>query len=501
MQRITVLQNPARTVLLSLGAGCILLVFSLSLTGQVSRHYPIALSNTTLYSITGCVAIAVLCLVLLARKSAYGRKLYRSVFFLAGILFASWCILAIVSQSGAILDQNAAELLFLSLESSRLLFTALILVLWNLHISLSRVSEVPQIAALTVLFAASLFALTSILGKTEILIVVFVAGAVSFGLLPIVEKRYSFNSESHYSAQAAHQALLREPKPTKSLTKTRAIFFLSRILWYLVVTVFTLISYGVFHVEPSSYVVTILAALVLLVNAFGITLLVQNKVTASFISIAIPIFIIGLYILVFQSGDLGSLNRVFVVLVVFVRHLLFYIQLPSYRNITMMNPVQYAFLERLIPVAATYLIRLFLSLGFFNFLFSDSSEHLTSLSLLLFMIISVSVFIFVLVRHIWRYFPSESPQANFADGLHQENGENDSSLHFEKTIQKIAEVTNLTPRETDVLHYLAQGYSKPYIAKVLYVSQATIKTHTNKIYRKTGVNSHDDLLDYVAKQM
>ncbi|HTJ68069.1 MAG TPA: response regulator transcription factor [Actinospica sp.] len=44
----------------------------------------------------------------------------------------------------------------------------------------------------------------------------------------------------------------------------------------------------------------------------------------------------------------------------------------------------------------------------------------------------------------------------------------------------------LTAREVDVLRLIAAGRSNPEIAKELFVSEATVKTHINHVFAKTG---------------
>ena len=44
----------------------------------------------------------------------------------------------------------------------------------------------------------------------------------------------------------------------------------------------------------------------------------------------------------------------------------------------------------------------------------------------------------------------------------------------------------LTAREIDVLRLIAAGLSNPEIAKQLFVSEATVKTHVNHVFAKTG---------------
>ena len=46
---------------------------------------------------------------------------------------------------------------------------------------------------------------------------------------------------------------------------------------------------------------------------------------------------------------------------------------------------------------------------------------------------------------------------------------------------------DLTPREAEVLKLIAAGLSNAEIAEALVVSDATVKTHINRIFHKTGV--------------
>jgi NarL family two-component system response regulator LiaR len=47
----------------------------------------------------------------------------------------------------------------------------------------------------------------------------------------------------------------------------------------------------------------------------------------------------------------------------------------------------------------------------------------------------------------------------------------------------------LTPRELDVLHHLASGLSNKEIARCLYITEKTVKTHMSNIIAKMGVES------------
>jgi DNA-binding NarL/FixJ family response regulator len=54
----------------------------------------------------------------------------------------------------------------------------------------------------------------------------------------------------------------------------------------------------------------------------------------------------------------------------------------------------------------------------------------------------------------------------------------------------------LTPREADVLRLMAAGRSNREIARDLFVSEATVKTHVNRIFAKTGSRDRAQAVHY-----
>ncbi|MFE7130349.1 response regulator [Streptomyces sp. NPDC057638] len=48
---------------------------------------------------------------------------------------------------------------------------------------------------------------------------------------------------------------------------------------------------------------------------------------------------------------------------------------------------------------------------------------------------------------------------------------------------------SLTERETDILQQLSRGLSNREIARALFISEATVKTHLGRIYAKLGVDT------------
>jgi DNA-binding NarL/FixJ family response regulator len=59
-----------------------------------------------------------------------------------------------------------------------------------------------------------------------------------------------------------------------------------------------------------------------------------------------------------------------------------------------------------------------------------------------------------------------------------------------------AEPGELTPREADVLRLIAAGQSNREIARTLFVSEATVKTHVNRIFAKTGSRDRAQAIRY-----
>jgi DNA-binding NarL/FixJ family response regulator len=56
--------------------------------------------------------------------------------------------------------------------------------------------------------------------------------------------------------------------------------------------------------------------------------------------------------------------------------------------------------------------------------------------------------------------------------------------------------TGLSPRESEVLRLIATGQSNREIARALFVSEATIKTHVNRIFAKTGSRNRAQAIHY-----
>ncbi len=59
----------------------------------------------------------------------------------------------------------------------------------------------------------------------------------------------------------------------------------------------------------------------------------------------------------------------------------------------------------------------------------------------------------------------------------------------------------LSPRESEVLEYLARGYPAAKIAEKMVISEYTVRAHTRHIYEKTDLHKRGDLIGYIKDQM
>lgn len=110
---------------------------------------------------------------------------------------------------------------------------------------------------------------------------------------------------------------------------------------------------------------------------------------------------------------------------------------------------------------------------------------------------------FVLVVVIMFFYPDsirhDSVQAfSHRHKMPQEPEYSESEL-FEARCRGVAKSHGLSPREYELLGYLAHGRNAAYIQEKLSISSHTVKTHMNNIYKKLEVHSQQSLMDVVEE--
>ncbi len=61
--------------------------------------------------------------------------------------------------------------------------------------------------------------------------------------------------------------------------------------------------------------------------------------------------------------------------------------------------------------------------------------------------------------------------------------------------------TPLTLKEIEIIEFVYEGLTNPQIAKEMFISVSTVKTHISSIFRKFGVNNRNDLKDLISKEI
>lgn len=80
-----------------------------------------------------------------------------------------------------------------------------------------------------------------------------------------------------------------------------------------------------------------------------------------------------------------------------------------------------------------------------------------------------------------------------------------SERAIETYVQKVKDTPldkyeTLTPREREVLHLVAEGYTNSEIAERLVISRRTVETHRANMMQKLGLDSQTDLVRYALQQ-
>lgn len=70
---------------------------------------------------------------------------------------------------------------------------------------------------------------------------------------------------------------------------------------------------------------------------------------------------------------------------------------------------------------------------------------------------------------------------------------------WQQKIDTTCTLYKLSPREIEVLHILLRGRDVKYIMDKFCISQSTAKTHVYNIYRKLGIHSRQELIDFVEE--
>lgn len=127
---------------------------------------------------------------------------------------------------------------------------------------------------------------------------------------------------------------------------------------------------------------------------------------------------------------------------------------------------------------------------------SSTLTYFDDSSAFLFMVARL-VMAVVLVVIVMMFLPESGHHTEEkAAAVVQSQGASESEL-FDARCEAIAKLYQLSPRETDILKYLARGRNAAHIQNKLTISPHTVKSHIYSIYRKLDIHSQQKVMDFV----
>jgi DNA-binding CsgD family transcriptional regulator len=374
-----------------------------------------------------------------------------------------------------------------------LVMYTILLMQWNLHYTLNKVENAAMIVWTSTILSVILILL--FLNNSYLLPLPFVC------VLPLIsalcswwlESNESANPKSANSVESISEYDKKHFSTETNPKRTRWLFFSVRIgLSFLYG-----LAFGSFATNPGALV----ANKLLVFSLIGIAvtsllipmLLFRDKPLPIYFIVALPVLIAFGLLTVYLGSDVTYLANITVGIAGLVGQVFFYSQMPTYREMTKLDLVSFSYLEKastLIPFAITARLTQLILTGT-----NAYSLYSTKISqvIVYYMLMMVIVYSATLMRHLLLYFPRQQKQLALED-----TGGIDNFDDMEKT-HTVAQRHALTKRESEVLAYLAKGYSRLYIEKKLYISKGTAKTHIFRIFQKLGVSSQDELIELVEQ--
>lgn len=143
------------------------------------------------------------------------------------------------------------------------------------------------------------------------------------------------------------------------------------------------------------------------------------------------------------------------------------------------------------------------TIGYFTFQFMNAVGSVlgyylagdTDQNFVILIALAIVLALFVIALLLLGNNRSSVRQWLIADSPGVENGDD-----IPLACSEIAKEQGLSPREQEVLSLLARGRNASYIARTLYISPDTAKTHIKNIYRKLDVHTQQNLIDIIENR-
>lgn len=475
------MSEATRSAIIVWGKACALCVLLMSFSGNITQiagveyfHYP---------SFALCGAAAVAFLIAAPRMgSATARKAFGMVVL---ALVLGWCAMLACLQWFPLAPSAPTEILAFAFATCGRLATLFVNIQWNFHYSLNQAQRAGHLTAMATLLAGGLFLGAQLLaGGTS---AAFVAAALTASCLLnlYLVLRENALEALPTSLSSVETADRRACPAAQSVPRTRFLYFGARVVYGLSLGVLLCLVSTASAPVPQGGVTVAICLLIALVVLGLFWLSETSGRKGCYEVVTAPVLTTCLLALAFLNEDAECLLGLFAVFVELAWSTQNLFQLPTYRRMTGIDPAIFPYFEYAAQIIPYYFsVAVFLPL-LPALALSSGAAAMPALATVLFIVL-FGFSLGAVVRHIIQYQP------DLFDSRRTE------AEHCADEVI-LAEFGNLTPRERDVLGLLASGYSRPYIAKTLYLADGTVKTHIKHIYGKLGVSSQDELIVLVRQ--
>jgi DNA-binding CsgD family transcriptional regulator len=304
-----------------------------------------------------------------------------------------------------------------------------------------------------------------------------------------VEVRESSNPASLNSVEAISASDALHTVASDGPRRVRALFFSMRSGIFVLFGVASGTFTEFYGFATTNYLLALGVAGVAIVAAAVVLVKYLSKPLPPSYSTLLPFQLAFVLISVYMGTESDVYARIAIGMAWLVAHIFSLNELPSYREMTNVDAVGFAYLEK-----ASMLIPYSLSAGATSLIVAPEIypryAEQVDVAVVYYMLMMVFIYGIALTRHILIYYPKAVKEPT------------DSATEASPDLSHVslvAERHSLTKREAEVLLYLSRGYSRPYIEKRLYISKGTAKTHIFRIFQKLGVTSQDELIELVEK--
>ena len=470
----------ARFSMMCMGKACAVSVLMASFSNQMSFVVGIAYNDSSLCFVMCAVVVCAMLLMVKAFRHARVRFVFAIV---ALALILAWACLA-SSVQGINGGAGFSEGLLLAYAFLGRIATLFANIQWNFHFAINKVTESARYVLATVAAAFVLY-FAFLLVPAPLSRFLLISSLVASGVLNVIAAW--FDRRSGFLVHGIDQVMERDaahPATVESRRKIRLLFFSSRVVYGVFLGIMVGISTQSSQIlvgDRALMALMFLAMTLLAIAAWGF---IDGRKNSMYLVVTMPVTVSIVALVGFYPEGFGDPLSVFAMLAEVIWTVQNLFQLPTYRRMTGIHPGVFPYAEYLSQVIPFYITAwVLVSNQGVLARFGEAGLSSVAISAVLFGVL-VCFSVGAMGRHAVRYMPRVESVRGSA-----------GTKGVAAPAVALA-MNGLTPREREVFTLLAEGYSRPYIGKMLFISPDTVKVHARHIYAKLGVSTRDELIEY-----